>query len=64
MKIEIEVKNEHEAAAITTALGDRNTRALVVIMGALLALPFDRARMSVLHFLDDRLDEQDARRQS
>jgi hypothetical protein len=58
MKASIEVENRNEAKAITTGLEDPATRAFVVVMGALAALPSDRARKRVLQYVTDYLDEQ------
>lgn len=57
VKIKIEVKDEQEAAAIKRALADTETRALVITIGHLLSLDSDRARVRVLNFVTDRLDE-------
>jgi hypothetical protein len=57
MKIKIEVKDEKEGQAIKRALGDDKTRALVVLVGTLLTLDSDRARLRVLKFVADSLDE-------
>jgi len=59
MKARIDVANRTEAEQIRRALADPKVRALVLMMGELLALPSDRARERVLRFVDDHLDEQD-----
>ncbi len=56
-KLSIEVKDKKELAAIERSLADPPTRALVVVMGNLLALKSDRARERVLRFVADSLDE-------
>jgi hypothetical protein len=59
MKARIDVKNRKEAEAIKRGLEDKETRALVVLMGLLLPLPSNRSRVHVLRFVDDTLAEQD-----
>ena len=58
MKTTIEVEDRKEATLIRRALEDKETRALVKVMGALLALPSDRARLRTLRFAQDYLDEE------
>lgn len=57
MKTTIEVKDRKEAQLIKTALADPATRALVMVMGALLPLRSDRARARVLAYVSDKLNE-------
>ena len=58
MKASIDVKNRDEAAQIQTALADPTVRAFVLIMGALIPLPSDRARERVLRFVEDHAAER------
>jgi len=58
MKVAIPVKNRQEADAITRGLEDLPVRAFVVMIGALLALPSDRARERTLLYLKDWADEE------
>jgi len=59
MKASIEVEGRNEAEAIRTGLGNPATRAFVIVMGALAALPSDRARKRVLQYVSDYLDESE-----
>jgi hypothetical protein len=59
MKMTLEVKDRKEADAIRTGMEDPAVRAFVLVMGALKALPSDRARERVLRFVTDTLDERD-----
>ena len=61
MKTSIEVESRKEAEAISNGLSDPATRAFVVVMGALSALPSDRARMRVLAYVQDYFDERDGK---
>ncbi len=58
MKATVEVKDRAEAAHIREALDDPAIRAFVITVGALKALPSDRARKRVLQFVMDKLDEE------
>ena len=58
MKAKIDVRDRNEARAIRRGLADPETRALVVVMGVLTALPSDRARRRALWCAKDFLDEQ------
>jgi len=61
MKTPVEVLNRREAAALQRAMADPTVRALVLIMGELLALPTDRARRRVLTYVIDKtLEAEDA----
>jgi hypothetical protein len=55
MKAAIEVESKKEAELIRQGLADKDVRALVLVTGALLALPDDRARRRVLHYAADLL---------
>jgi hypothetical protein len=57
MKATIEVSDRKEADAIRAGLEDPAVRAFVVIMGALLTLPSERARKRVLQYVLDYFDE-------
>jgi len=57
MKTPVEVLNRREAAALQRAMADPTVRAFVLIMGALLELPSDRARRRVLEFAIDKSSE-------
>ena len=57
MKANIEVANRKEADAIRAGLDDPSVRAFVIIMGTLLMLPNQRARIRVLTYVKDRLEE-------
>ena len=57
-KLTISCSTKKERDAIKLALEDETTRAFVVVMGNLLQLPSDRARMRVLQFGSDKLDEE------
>ena len=59
MKTTIEVTNRAEGEQIRRALTDPQVRAFVLVMGALVTLPSDRARERVLRFVDDQLAEED-----
>lgn len=59
MKVMIPVQNSSEATAISAAMADPATRALVVVLGSLLQLPTDRARRRVLAMVKDKLDEEE-----
>lgn len=59
MKVSVEVKDRREADAIRRGLDDPVTRAIVVTMGLLLALPSARARTRVLQYVADRLEEEE-----
>lgn len=56
MKVAIEVKDRAEADAIRVGLSDPVTRAIVVVMGVLMALPDNRARQRVVEYVADRLN--------
>lgn len=58
MKTLVEVADRKEAALIRRGLEDPETRALVKVIGALAALPSDRARRRTLAFVADSLDEE------
>ena len=57
MKTPVEVLNRREAASLQRAMADPTVRAFVLIMGALLELPSDRARRRVLEFAIDKSSE-------
>lgn len=57
MKATIMVNNKQEAEAIRGALEDPTMRAFVLVMGALLQLPSDKARRRVLAYVKDRMEE-------
>ena len=59
--VNVQANTEDEARAIEVALGDPTTRAFVLVMGALLQLPTDRARRRVLRWAADKIDEESAR---
>jgi len=58
MKTRIEVKNQKEALAIKRALDDKETRALVLVMGNLLAVEGNRGRQRVIKYVGDVLEEK------
>jgi hypothetical protein len=58
MKTSITVSDRKEGDAIRTGLEDPAVRAFIVIMGALLTLPSDRARRRVLVYVKDRIEEE------
>lgn len=60
MKVSIDVEDRKEAELIRVGLADQETRALVKVMGALLALPNDRARARTMRYVADVLAEGDA----
>jgi hypothetical protein len=60
MKATIEVKDRKEADAIRDGLEDPAVRAFVVIMGALAALPSDRARTRVMTYVTDYFAKHNA----
>ena len=60
MKANIEVADRKEAEAIRAGLADPTVRAFVVIMGALAALPSDRAKRRVLNYVADHFEERNA----
>jgi hypothetical protein len=62
MKARIEVADRKEAEAIREGLEDPSVRAFVVMMGALKALPSDRARVRVMNYVTDMLNEEDEKR--
>jgi hypothetical protein len=57
MKATIEVRDKKEAEAIRAGLADPAVRAFVQVMGALSALPSDRARKRVMQFVRDHFEE-------
>lgn len=57
MKTAITVASREEAQSVQLAMADPMTRALVLTMGALLQLPSDRARLRVLHYVADKLND-------
>ena len=57
MKATIDVSDRKEAEAIRAGLADPAVRAFVIVMGALSALPSDRARQRVLGFVRDHFEE-------
>ena len=58
MKATIDVKNREEAKHIATAMEDPATRALVIIIGALLSLSTGERRR-VMQWVTDRLQEEE-----
>ena len=58
MRAGIEVESREEADLIRKGLEDPATRALVKVMGALSALPTDRARKRVMTHVVDYFEEQ------
>lgn len=61
MKTKIEVENRKEAKLIRAGLADPQTRALVKVVGALAALPSERAKRRVMRFVEDHFAEEDRR---
>ena len=61
MKVAIPVKNRQEADALKRGLADPSVFAFAVVVGSLMALPTDRARLRTLQFVKDHLDEQSGR---
>jgi hypothetical protein len=59
MKTSIDVSNRKEGELIKRALEDRQVRAFVNVMGALMELPTIRARARVLRYFEDRLTEDE-----
>ena len=59
MKASIEVENRKEADAIRAGLEDPTVRAFAIVMGVLKGLPTDRARVRVLNFVKDKLEEDE-----
>lgn len=57
MKVTITVKTKAEKEAVICAMDDPATRAMVLVMGTLLQLPTDRARVRVLRFVEDKLND-------
>jgi len=58
MKATIDVASRKEAELIRAGLNDPATMAFVQVMGALLALPTNRARARVLNYVADKFDEE------
>ena len=58
MKVSLTVKNRDEACAVQTAWDDPQIRAFVLVVGTLLQLPSDRARLRVLQFVTDKFAEE------
>ena len=58
MNVSIPVRTRNEGKDIRRALEDPEVRAFVLVMGALLPLPSDRARRRCLTFVLDQLEEQ------
>ena len=57
MNASITVRDRKEADTIRRALKEPDVRAFVLVIGTLLPLPSDRARMRVLNFVRDQLAE-------
>jgi hypothetical protein len=57
MKATIQVNDKKEAELIRTGLEDAGTRAFVQVMGALMGLPSNRARVRVLKFVSDHFND-------
>jgi hypothetical protein len=55
MKVAIEVKDRAEGDRVKVALAHETTRAVLIVMGALLPLP-TQAQKDVLHFVGTQLD--------
>jgi hypothetical protein len=62
MRAEIEVRNRAETRLIRAALEDKEVRAFVKVVGALKRLSSNRARIRVLRFVADTLDEESKRK--
>ena len=58
MKVAIEVRDKKEADAIKAGLADPVTRAVVIVTGALSALPTERAIRRVMAFIADRVNDE------
>lgn len=58
MKTRIDVKDRNEAEAIRRALAHPETRALVVVMGTLLALETTNEQRRCLAFVADKLADE------
>ncbi len=58
MKISIDVVTRKEGEEIRFGLANPTVRAFVKVMGALAALPSDRARERLLRYLLDKFDEE------
>jgi hypothetical protein len=56
MKAAIEVESKKEAELIRQGLADKDVRAFVLVTGALLSLPDDRARRRALRYAADLLN--------
>ncbi len=56
--VRIPVSSEDEREQICVAMEDKEVRAFVRLVGALLPLPSDRARERVLRFVVDRVHEE------
>lgn len=57
MKIRVDVPSKQHAKAIEAGLERPDVRAFVLAIGLLDALPSDRARHRVLHFLTDYVSD-------
>jgi hypothetical protein len=60
MKTTLVVKDKKEATAIQRAMSDPAVRAFTVVMGVLLELPTDRARIRVLQHTQEIFEDQAA----
>jgi hypothetical protein len=58
MKANIEVADRKEADTIRKGLEDPAVRAFVIVMGALAALPSNRARERVMQYVRDYFEER------
>ena len=61
MKVSIDVSNRREAEQLRRALADPVVRAFVQVMGELMQLPNDTARLRVLRYVDEVFAERDQR---
>lgn len=57
-EISVECRNQKDADLITEALEDKETKALVIIVGILQGLPSKRAQMRAVWCAMDYLDEE------
>ena len=61
MRAFFEAESHKEAKLIRRGLDDPRVRAFVKVMGVLLELPSDRARIRVLNYVADRAAEEACR---
>lgn len=60
MNVKIECKDKAEADAIRRAMDDPTLRAIILVVGCLLALPTDRARKRAIDYAWDQIREDNA----